>query len=130
MDRMIEAIVSSGLDCVTFTSAPAVASMLMRAKETDLLEPLLRSLRGRVLAACVGPITAAPLEELDVPTSQPHRARLGALARHVAEELPRRSHRIYAGGHELGVRGGCVVVDGQIKQLPPAAMGLMRALSR
>ena len=67
MDRMIEAIASSGLDCVTFTSAPAVASMLMLANPPA--EPLLRSLRGRVLAACVGPITAAPLEELDVPTS-------------------------------------------------------------
>lgn len=129
MDRMIEAIVTGGLDCVTFTSAPAVASMLMRAKDTGLLELLLRALRERVLAACVGPITAAPLEDLGVPTTAPARARLGALARHVAEELPRRANRIHAGGHVLSVRGGCVVVDGQVKQLAPAAMGLMRTLA-
>ncbi|SUA72931.1 bifunctional uroporphyrinogen-III synthetase/response regulator domain protein [Nocardia otitidiscaviarum] len=130
MDRLIEAIVTSGLDCVTFTSAPAVASLLMRAKETGLLEAVLHALRGRVLAACVGPITAAPLEELGVPTSMPGRARLGALARHVAEELPRRANRIQAGGHNLSVRGGCVVVDGQVRQLAPAPMALMRALAR
>ena len=130
MDRMIELTVSSGLDCLSFTSAPAVASMLMRAKETGLIEPLLYSLRGRVLAACVGPITAAPLEELSVATSMPGRARLGALARHIADELPRRANRIQADGHLLSVRGGCVVVDGEVKQLPPASMALMRTLAR
>ena len=77
-----------------------------------------------------GPITAAPLEELGVPTSMPGRARLGALARHVAEELPRRANRIHAAGHELSVRGGCVVVDGSVRQLAPAPMALMRALAR
>ncbi|NUS43378.1 MAG: uroporphyrinogen-III synthase, partial [Mycobacteriaceae bacterium] len=101
MDRLIDQTISGGLDCLTFTSAPAVASMLMRAKETGLLDQLLYALRGRVLVACVGPITAAPLEELGVVTSAPGRARLGALARHVAEELPRRANRILAGGHEL-----------------------------
>lgn len=130
MDQLIEAIVTANLDCVTFTSAPAVASMLMRAKETGLLEGVLHALRGRVLAACVGPITAAPLEELGVATSIPGRARLGALARHVAEELPRRANRIYAAGHTLSVRGGCVVVDGEVRQLAPAPMALMRSLAR
>ncbi|WP_232235962.1 uroporphyrinogen-III synthase [Nocardia sp. BMG51109] len=130
MDRMIEAIVTSALDCVTFTSAPAVASTLMRAKETGLLEAALHAFRARVLPACVGPITAAPLEELGVSTTMPGRARLGALARHVAEELPRRANRIHAAGHILSVRGGCVVVDGRVRQLAPAPMALMRALAR
>ncbi|GAB0106716.1 hypothetical protein JMUB6875_57030 [Nocardia sp. JMUB6875] len=130
MDRLIEGIVTAGLDCVTFTSAPAVASLLMRAKETGLLEAVLHAFRTRVLPACVGPITAAPLEELGVSTSMPGRARLGALARHVAEELPRRANRIQAAGHMLSVRGGCVVVDGQVRQLAPAPMALMRSLAR
>ncbi|WP_216897766.1 uroporphyrinogen-III synthase [Nocardia alni] len=130
MDRMLEAIITGGLDCVTFTSAPAVASMLMRAKETGLLEAVLHALRTRVLPACVGPITAAPLEELGVRTTMPERARLGALARHVAEELPRRANRMRAAGHDLSVRGGCVVVDGTPRLLAPAPMALMRALTR
>lgn len=130
MDRMLEAIVTAAIDCVTFTSAPAVASLLMRAKETGVLEPVLHAFRTRVLPACVGPITAAPLEELGVATSMPARARLGALARHVAEELPRRANRIPAAGHTLSVRGACVVVDGQVRQLAPAPMALMRSLAR
>jgi uroporphyrinogen-III synthase len=130
MDHLIEGIVTASLDCVTFTSAPAVASLLMRAKEIGLLEGVLHALRGRVLPACVGPITAAPLEELGVATSMPGRARLGALARHVAEELPRRANRLYAAGHTISVRGACVVVDGDVRQLAPAPMALMRSLAR
>lgn len=93
MDHLIRAISTGGVDCVTFTSAPAVASMLTRAKETGMLDRLLAGLRERVLPACVGPITAAPLTDLGVVTSQPKRARLGAFARYIAEELPRRSGR-------------------------------------
>ncbi|TQF66134.1 uroporphyrinogen-III synthase [Rhodococcus spelaei] len=129
MDRMIEATVGGALDAVSFTSAPAVASMLMRAKEIGLVDPLLHSLRTRVLAVCVGPVTAAPLEALGVPTTIPSRARLGSLARHIAEELPRRSVRLRVAGHDLSVRGGCVVVDGEVRQLAPAAMALMRTLA-
>jgi uroporphyrinogen-III synthase len=130
MDRMLESIVSGGLDCVTFTSAPAVASMLMRAKETGRLDAVLEALRVRVPAACVGPITAAPLVEQRVPVTMPSRSRLGALARHIAEELPRRANRFQAGGHELSVRGGCVVVDGCVRQLAPAPLAMMRVLAR
>jgi uroporphyrinogen-III synthase len=96
MDRLIELTVRGGLACVTFTSAPAVASMLMRAKETGMLDGLLQALRGPVLAACVGPITAAPLQKLGVPVTMPERARLGALARQVAGELPRRANQVAA----------------------------------
>ncbi|NLE80756.1 MAG: uroporphyrinogen-III synthase [Rhodococcus sp.] len=128
MDRMIEMVTLGALDAVSFTSAPAVASMLTRAKATGMLEPMLHALRTRVLAVCVGPVTAAPLHELDVPTTQPSRARLGALARHIIDELPRRSEKIRAAGHDLSIRGGCVVVDGEVRQLPPAAMSLIRTL--
>lgn len=93
MDDLIDAVATSAVDCVSFTSAPAVASMLTRAKETGMLERLLAGLREQVLPACVGPITAAPLTQLGVATSQPKRARLGALARHIAAELPRRADR-------------------------------------
>jgi uroporphyrinogen-III synthase len=130
MDRLIELTVTGGLDAVSFTSAPAVASMLMRAKEIGLVEPLLAAFGGRVLAVCVGPVTAAPLEALGVQTTMPTRARLGSLARHIAEELPRRAMKVRAAGHDLSVRGSCVVVDDEVRQLAPAAMSLMRTLAR
>jgi uroporphyrinogen-III synthase len=42
------------VDCVTFTSAPAVASLLRVAAEQDRQWELLDAMRGPVLAACVG----------------------------------------------------------------------------
>ncbi|MGU3431498.1 uroporphyrinogen-III synthase [Actinomycetes bacterium M1A6_2h] len=130
MDRMIESMIAGDLDAVTFTSAPAVASMLMRAKSNGVLEPFLQSMRGRVLAACVGPVTAAPLEALSVATTAPTRARLGALARHVTDELPRRTRTMKAGGHILSVLGGCVVVDGEPRQVSPAGMAIVKTLAQ
>jgi uroporphyrinogen-III synthase len=130
MDRMIESMIAGELDAVTFTSAPAVASMLLRAKSNGVLEPFLQSMRGRVLAACVGPVTAAPLEALSVDTTAPARARLGALARHVTDELPRRTKTMKAGGHVLSVLGGCVVVDGEPRQVSPAGMAIVKTLAR
>lgn len=129
MDRMIEAVVVGDLDAISFTSAPAVASLLMRADENGVLEPVLQSMRSRVLPVCVGPVTAAPLEQLNVRTTQPARARLGALARHVAEELPRRSRPMDAGGHALSVRSRCVVVDGEVRPVSPAGMALIKTLA-
>ncbi|MGL4306054.1 MAG: uroporphyrinogen-III synthase, partial [Mycobacteriaceae bacterium] len=129
MDRLIDMSIAGELDGISFTSAPAVASMLGRAKELNRLESLLSSMRGRVTALCVGPVTAAPLESLGVPTVQPQRSRLGALARNITEELPRRANRLQAGGHILSVRGSVIVVDGVVRQVSPAGMALMRVLS-
>ena len=81
MDRLTDAVLAGGVDVLAFTSAPAAASLLRRADERGVRDELLRLLRGPVLALCVGPVTAAPLEALDVPTVQPHRSRLGAMVR-------------------------------------------------
>ncbi|NLU81959.1 uroporphyrinogen-III synthase [Rhodococcus sp. HNM0569] len=129
IDRLIDSILTRSIDCVTFTSAPAVASMLTRAKDTGRLDSLTHALRRRVHVACVGPVTAAPFGELEVPTTMPSRFRLGALARHVADELPRRDRVFRAGGHDVSVRGCCVVVDGAAKQVSPAGMSVIRTLA-
>ena len=91
--RLVEQVVAGEVDCVTFTSAPAVASTLTVAAELGLSDALLQALSSDVLAACVGPVTAAPLVQQGVPTVQPARARLGALVRTVVEELPTRRGR-------------------------------------
>ena len=87
---LVELIAASQVDCVTFTSAPAVMSLLAVAREADREDAVLAALTTTVLAFCVGPVTAAPLELLGVQTLQPERARLGALVRTVVEQLPRR----------------------------------------
>lgn len=127
--RLVEQVVAEAVDCVTFTSAPAVASLLAVAREEDREEPLLAALRGPVLVAAVGPVTAAPLERRDVPTVQPERARLGALVRTVVEELPARRTRVVdAGGHRLELRGHSVLVDGRTVELTARQTGVLAAL--
>ena len=130
LDRLLEAVVVGAVDCLAFTSAPAVASLLDRAASTGLLELLLDALRERVLVACVGPVTAGPLDALGIESVQPARARLGALARTVADELPARATTWCAGGHTVTLRGQGVVVDGELRRVAPAGMALLRELTR
>jgi uroporphyrinogen-III synthase len=88
--RLVRSVVDGEVDAVTFTSAPAAASLLSVADELGLREPLVAALKERVLAIAVGPVTAGPLEAAGIPTRQPERARLGALAREVVARLPER----------------------------------------
>ena len=129
-DALVAGIAEEKFDAVSFTSAPAVASVLMRAGEMGLEAEVLSALRGGVHAMCVGPVTARPLVRLGVPTSAPERMRLGALARHITDELPLlQSRTVRVAGHLLEIRGNCVLVDGVVKTMSPAAMATIRALA-
>jgi uroporphyrinogen-III synthase len=127
--RLVEQVVSGQVDCITFTSAPAVASTLNVAREDGREKAFLAALAGDVLPACVGPVTAAPLERRGVPTVQPARARLGALVRTVVEQLPARQTRtVHAAGHRLELRGHSVLVDGRTVALTMRQTGVLTAL--
>ncbi|MGB0877262.1 MAG: uroporphyrinogen-III synthase [Mycobacterium sp.] len=129
-DQLVDGIAEQKFDAVSFTSAPAVASVLMRAAELGIENEVLSALRSNVHAMCVGPVTARPLVRLGVPTSAPERMRLGALARHITDELPLlQSRTIRVAGHLLEIRGTCVLVDGVVKALSPAAMATIRTLA-
>jgi uroporphyrinogen-III synthase len=130
LDRLTDAVLAGGIDALAFTSAPAAASLLTRAADRGLRDELLAALRGPVVALCVGPVTAAPLEAVEVPTVQPKRSRLGAMVRRLEAELPARARRLPIAGHELELRGHAVLVDGELRGVPPAGMALLRALAR
>ncbi|MGH4025763.1 MAG: uroporphyrinogen-III synthase [Pseudonocardiaceae bacterium] len=129
LDRLLATVLDGGVDAVSFTSAPAAASMLSRADELGVLEQLLERLRRDVLAACVGPVTAGPLVARDVPVVQPERSRIGALVRTLAETLPARAPRWPVAGHVLELRGHAAVVDGRLRTVPPTPMALLRLLA-
>ncbi|RMB81185.1 uroporphyrinogen-III synthase [Streptomyces shenzhenensis] len=130
VDRLLDAALTRGLDALTFTSAPAAASLLSRAEERGLLGELLDVLRHAVLPACVGPVTALPLEARGVATVQPERFRLGPLVQVLCQELPGRARALPVAGHRVEIRGHAVLVDGELKPVPPAGMSLLRVLSR
>jgi uroporphyrinogen-III synthase len=129
-DHLVAGVADEKFDAVSFTSAPAVASVLLRAKEMGIEGRVLSALRCGTRAMCVGPVTARPLVRLGVPTSAPERMRLGALARHITDELPLlQSRTMLVAGHLLEIRGTCVLVDGVAKAVSPAGMTTIRALA-
>lgn len=127
--RLVELTTAGTIDAVTFTSAPAVASILATARDTGNEDEFLTALRGPVLAACVGPVTATRLTRLGVDTVQPERSRLGALVRTVTAELPARARRLPINGHDVEIRGHALVVSGNLYPLPPASLAILRALA-
>ncbi len=130
LDRLIDAVLAGAVDALAFTSAPAAAGLLARCAQRGVRDELLTALRGPVLALCVGPVTAAPLEAVDVPTVQPQRSRLGAMVRLLEAEMPARARRLPVAGHRLEMRGQAVLVDGVLHAVPPAGMALLRCLAR
>ncbi|GGX08345.1 uroporphyrinogen-III synthase [Streptomyces malachitofuscus] len=130
VDRLVDAAVARTLDAVTFTSAPAAVSLLSRAEDRGLLDDLLTALGHDVLTACVGPVTALPLQARGIATVQPERFRLGPLVQLLCQELPARARALPVAGHRMEIRGHAVLVDGVLKPVPPAGMSLLRALSR
>jgi len=130
-DQLITSIARRQFDAVSFTSAPAAAAMLERGRELNMEDQLLQALRTDVYAMCVGPVTAEPLTRAGIPTSSPEQMRLGALARHIAQELPPlRSRTIKAAGHDIEIRGSCVLIDHSVKSLSGSGMATLRALAR
>ncbi|MFC9281833.1 uroporphyrinogen-III synthase [Streptomyces collinus] len=130
VDRLLDAVVARAVDALTFTSAPAAASLLSRAEDRGLVDEVLAALGHDVLAACVGPVTALPLQARGVDTVQPERFRLGPLVQLLCQELPGRARALPVAGHRMEIRGHAVLVDGELKPVPPAGMSLLRALAR
>lgn len=128
LHRLVDLVCHRLVDAVTFTSAPAVTALL-RAAGPGGADTVLDALRTDVLAACVGPVTAAPLERRGVPTVSPARARIGALVRTIVDELPQRAKTLRIDRHELTLRGHAALVDGELRPLAPAPMAVLRALA-
>lgn len=129
LERLIDAVLAGQVDAITFTSAPAAASVLETADRLGRLDALLDALRKRVLVVGVGSITAGPLTSLGIPVVCPERARIGALVRELAVTLPQRAVRLSVEGRDLELRGQAVVFNGELRPIPPAPMALLRALA-
>jgi len=128
--RLVDLVADRQIDAVTFTAAPAVHVILDVAQAAGRKQEFLAAMRTDVAAACVGPVTAEPLEHLGVPTLQPARSRLAALVREIAVELPRRREgtRLDVAGHQLVLCGDDLLVDGVAVRLTPAPYAVLRAL--
>ncbi|MEU8815194.1 uroporphyrinogen-III synthase [Actinoplanes sp. NPDC048796] len=127
LDRLVDLVTGRLVDAVTFTAAPAVAALLHAAGPHS--EAVLEALRTDVLVACAGPVTAAPLRRHGIPVVTPARARLSALVRTIADELPQRAVSLDVAGHSITLRGHAAIVDGELRSLAPGPMAVLRALA-
>ncbi|WP_411285085.1 uroporphyrinogen-III synthase [Lapillicoccus sp.] len=129
LPRLIDAICAGNLDAVTFTSAPAVDALFSGAAELGVLDQLILMLRGDVVAAAVGPVTAAPLLHVGIVPIVPDRYRLGALIRLVCEHLAtQRVTRVTTALGAIEVRGRTVRLGEDVAVLAPGPLAIFRAL--
>jgi uroporphyrinogen-III synthase len=130
VERMIGQVSSGAVDAVVHTSAPGAQAMLDAAALTGQYDGLVTSLRtGRVLNACVGPVTAVPFHNLGLEPLVPDRFRLGALIRIVTDRLTDDNARsIETEFGQLVIRGGAAVLDGVVLPLGPGPRAVLAAL--
>jgi uroporphyrinogen-III synthase len=128
--RLVDAVCNGSVEAVTFTSAPAVEALFAVADQADKLDAMLDALSTTVVAAAVGPVTAAPLRAAGLEPLVPDRYRMGALIRVVCEHLEARGilHLTTARG-PLEIRGRMVEVAGRRSTLAPNSLTLFRALA-
>lgn len=130
VQRLVEAIVAHQLDAVTFTSAPAADALLIAAEDLGVAQALIAALQGEVLAAAVGPVTAAPLLASGIVPIQPERFRMGALIRLLCEHLETQRVRRIATRHgELELRGQLARFGDRRVSLSPTSVALLRRLT-
>jgi uroporphyrinogen-III synthase len=129
LEQFVLALADGHADAVAFTTAAAVQSVLHVAQRLGHSEAVLAALRGRVVAACIGPVTAAPLTRLDIPVAMPARPRLGSLVREIVDTVARRAATVVqVVDHRIEVRGHAVVVDGLAHLPGPDAMLVAKRL--
>ncbi|MFC7496857.1 MULTISPECIES: uroporphyrinogen-III synthase [unclassified Nocardioides] len=131
MFKLVDLVCGRALDAVTFTSAPAVASLMEAAGSTGRREELVGAFQADVVASCVGPVTAAAFELWGVPTIYPDRSRLAAMVKQLEVELPSRRSGLaltLVGGHQLLLHGDDVLLDGVAVRLSPAPAAVLNAL--
>ncbi|WP_338144933.1 uroporphyrinogen-III synthase [Cryobacterium adonitolivorans] len=127
--KLIDAVCTGSLDAVTFTSAPAVDALFGAADGVGRLDALQEALRGPVVAAAVGHVTAAPLIAAGISPIVPERFRMGALIKLVCDYLA--DERVLRLDSRLGpveLRGRRVSIAGASALLPPTSLTILRAL--
>jgi len=128
--RLVDAVCNGSVEAVTFTSAPAVEALFAVADQADRLDAMLDAFSTTVVAAAVGPVTAAPLRAAGLEPLVPDRFRMGALIRLVCEHLEGRGIVHLATAHgPLESRGRMVEVAGRRSTLAPNSLTLFRALA-
>jgi len=125
----IERAARGAADAVLFTSAPGAQSWLETANELGAIDELARrSVKGSLVMAAVGPVTAKPLEDAGIPVCYPGRWRLGAMIRELVKHYSENSAGIVTADGTLVMRATAAVLDGRVLPLTPTGLDILRTL--
>lgn len=128
--RSVAALGDGDYDAVLFTSAPGAAAWLAALDEAGVKDTVRdRSIRGDLLLAAVGPVTAEPLAFAGFLARQPPRARLGALVRLVIDELGHEWRSLSTCQGLLRVRAGGATLDHRPLPVAPSGLAVLRRLA-
>lgn len=119
------------VDAVVFTSAPGAFAWLEVVDREGVGQALAARFADRSLvAAAVGPVTAAPLEARGIVPIVPERARLGALVRALVSHYEEdRTTQVGTVAGCLQVRSRAALLDGHVLPLSPATLEVLRVLA-
>jgi uroporphyrinogen-III synthase len=116
--RLLKELLAGQLDAVTFTSAAAVRSLAGLSDNLGVGPDLRAALSTRVLAACVGPITAEMASAVGFERRcAPERGRLGLLVRALSTSLHERHRHLRIADREVVVHGASVWAESRHVEL-------------
>lgn len=129
--RTVHATCAGMVDAVVFTSAPGSKAFLDAAAHAGRYAAVITAMQHEVVAAAVGPVSAAPLIEAGLEPLVPQRHRLSALVRAVAQHLEHeRVREVCTAGGVLRLRGQAATLDGVPLALSPVPLAMLRVLAR
>ena len=129
--RLLDAVGQGEVDAVTFTSAPAVRNFFTMAEGAGREDEARDGFnRGRVVAACVGPVCARAALDAGIESPvAPDVGRLGLLVRVLSDELGRRRTVIDTDGTPVTIQGSAVERDGRVVVLPARERAVLARLA-
>ncbi len=128
--RAVDLVAARQVDAVVFTAAPAVAAFLEVAESSGRLDEVLAALNSdSVLAAAVGPVTAAPLRAVGIEPLVPDRWRLGSLVRTMVVELGSARAELATVCGPLSIGRAHARLDGRPIPLTTATASVLRLLA-
>jgi len=127
---LIDAVCAGRIDAVTFTSAPAIRSLVATARRGERDAELIRAFNGdSTTVACVGPVCAEAARGAGIERPvAPAVGRLGLLVRVLTEALQARRKVVGRGPVSFVVQGRAVEIDGTKVDLAPRERAVLDVL--
>lgn len=125
--RLCDLIIRRQIDGLALLGATVAEQLRAQAAREGRLEELVRGMRGDVLSASLGPLTAAPIAAArPLLAPQPFAEELAEV---LLTALPPRAVTVTSAGRRLELRGHAVVLDGQLVPVQAGPLAVLRALA-